>query len=359
MKLLRRYLSANQKGSMAVLVATSLLMMLGLTGMAMDIGNLYFERTRLQNAVDAAVLAGGQRLPDTSEARALAVQYGSSNFNGITANDVSFANGNRRITVDHTENITPFFMPVFGINSVGVRAVATAELQGASPVFDYAIFSGSEIQQLIFNGGGWNVQGSVHTNDRLILNGGGTTITGAAEAVEGIIENGGGNLIGTRVPNSSVMAMPDYTEDVNAAAEAAGQIYIDDKTLQAGGQYFSQSMYVQNGGITVNGGGWTGASTVMADENIIINGGGITVQPGSQVCFYSRTGDITFNGGGGTFNGILYAPNGTITINGGGNLFNGSVVANRIIFNGGGDRFIRDGNPPVSLPVATGVRLIQ
>ena len=348
----------NQKGGFLVLSTIMMTLALGLAGLTIDMGNLFWQRSRIQNAVDAAALAGGQMLPNPQTARSTAVSYGSMNYDGISAGDVTITNGNRRITVSHTADISPYFMPVFGISTVAVTARAVAELQGASPIFDYAIFSGSELVQLVFNGGGWNVKGSVHTNDRLILNGGGSVITGAAEAVDGITEHGGGNTIGTRVPNSEVMPMPDYTAEVRAAAEAAGRVYESSQTFQVGGTALPGAIYVK-GAVTINGGGWSGNGAVMADSGITVNGGGVTMTAGNSVCYYSRSGDIVFNGGGGVFNGILYAPNGRIYINGGGNIFNGSVVAKSIVFNGGGDQFVREGFPPESLPVATGVKLVE
>lgn len=358
--MIRRLLS-NQKGSIIVLSTVMLTLALALAGLTVDIGDMYWQRARLQNAVDAAALGGGSKLPSVSAATNTAVTDANANYSGFTAANVSITNGNNRIAVTRTVNISPYFLQAFGVNSVPVTVRAVAERQGASPVFDYAIFSGSQTTTLVFNGGGWDVKGSVHTNDQLILNGGGSKITGAAEAVDGnppILENGGGNSIGAKVPNSSVMDMPDYTNEVKAVAEAAGQVYQTGQTFQTGGQTLPSAMYVK-GNVNINGGGWTGKGAIMADGNITINGGGVTMAQGNSVCYYSRNGNITFNGGGGVFNGILYAPNGRITINGGGNFYNGSVVAKELVFNGGGDHFVRDGHPPDSLPVSSGVKLIE
>lgn len=348
----------DQKGGMLVLSALMIPFVLGMAGLTMDVGNLYWQKARLQNAVDAAALSGGSKLPDADSAANIAVTDGNANYSGFTAADVSITNGNNRITVNRTVTVEPYFIRLFGFDAMPVTARAVALRTGVSQVFSYAIFSGSRTATLVLNGGGWNVTGSVHTNHILLLNGGGSKITGVAEGSDGITENGGGNTIGSKDPNAPVMDMPDYTNEVKAAAEAAGRVYGSSQSFQSGGQTLPSAMYVK-GDVTINGGGWTGNGAIMADGNITINGGGVTMAQGNSVCYYSRNGNITFNGGGGVFNGILYAPNGRITINGGGNVYNGSVVANELTFNGGGDRFVRTGYPPTSLPIAASVKLIE
>ena len=48
----------KQKGAITVLTALLFPLLLACTGMAVDIGRLYMEKSRLQNIADAAVLAG-------------------------------------------------------------------------------------------------------------------------------------------------------------------------------------------------------------------------------------------------------------------------------------------------------------
>jgi Flp pilus assembly protein TadG len=58
---------AKQRGAVAVMTAVSLVLLLGLAALAIDIGNLLVSRNELQNAADAAALAGApclyQRAP--------------------------------------------------------------------------------------------------------------------------------------------------------------------------------------------------------------------------------------------------------------------------------------------------------
>ena len=58
----------DQKGTVIVLFALTLTVLLGFTALAIDIGDLYVGRNELQNAADAAALAGALLLPDTTAA---------------------------------------------------------------------------------------------------------------------------------------------------------------------------------------------------------------------------------------------------------------------------------------------------
>lgn len=52
--------SLRQKGAVLILTALALPMLICATGLAVDLGNIYFQRSRLQNAADAAAMAGAK-----------------------------------------------------------------------------------------------------------------------------------------------------------------------------------------------------------------------------------------------------------------------------------------------------------
>ena len=65
----------SKKGSITVLTALLLPIMLAFTGFAVDVGRLYVEKAKLQNLADAAALAGFTQLKlDTSEANDFVLQ---------------------------------------------------------------------------------------------------------------------------------------------------------------------------------------------------------------------------------------------------------------------------------------------
>src|SRR5438093_11009801 len=52
----------NQAGSILFVVAAGIVVFIGIAGLAIDLGMLYNVRTDLQNAMDAAAMAGASRL---------------------------------------------------------------------------------------------------------------------------------------------------------------------------------------------------------------------------------------------------------------------------------------------------------
>ena len=62
---MKKYL--QQKGAFLILTALALPVLLAMAGLAIDAGNLYLQKIRLQNAADAAALAGAQAYQDNKE----------------------------------------------------------------------------------------------------------------------------------------------------------------------------------------------------------------------------------------------------------------------------------------------------
>ena len=57
----------TQRGSVLVLVTIGMVVMLGVAGLALDMGHAYLMKTRLQNALDAAALSGAKSLDETDD----------------------------------------------------------------------------------------------------------------------------------------------------------------------------------------------------------------------------------------------------------------------------------------------------
>ena len=67
----------SEQGASLILVAASMMVVLGVAALAIDIGHAQTERLRLQNAADAAALAGSFEIPDdATTARETASEYG-------------------------------------------------------------------------------------------------------------------------------------------------------------------------------------------------------------------------------------------------------------------------------------------
>lgn len=127
----------HQEGQALVLAAISFIVVMGFTAMAIDIGLFLREKRHLQNAADAAALAGVQALPnEPANAVALAQQWAQQNGIGQenrSVQSVTIDEGNTRIAVTVVHQDAPFwFARVLGLTSTDIRATATAQV--GSPV---------------------------------------------------------------------------------------------------------------------------------------------------------------------------------------------------------------------------------
>lgn len=171
----RAFRLKSEKGVIAIIIAISLVMFIGFTALAVDVGYLMVTRNELQNVADASALAAARQLgwvyenPPYNDYEAqqnyvcdpediIAVvndvagknQAGGSNIT-INAADVVIGlwdTYNRTLTpaLDHPNAVrvtarrdssangpvTTFFAGVLGINTAEVSAVATAALTGQS-----------------------------------------------------------------------------------------------------------------------------------------------------------------------------------------------------------------------------------
>jgi hypothetical protein len=129
----------RQRGALVVLVTASIMVLLGAIALAVDVGYLYVVRNQLQNAVDAAAMAGAQGLlveprnysPD-GQAMRWAIEYGARNrADGapvqLSPEDITFPRSNV-IKVQKVHLVRTFFAAVLGIRRVpvGVQSAAVA-----------------------------------------------------------------------------------------------------------------------------------------------------------------------------------------------------------------------------------------
>ncbi|HEY5160655.1 MAG TPA: pilus assembly protein TadG-related protein [Gaiellaceae bacterium] len=135
------WLRADEEGQTIVIVAVLMVVLLALSAFAIDVGYAYFAHRSLQASADAAALAGAQRLPDSSSATATAQEYGTSptgkNYDGklgtvdetVSLRCVTSLPGCdpfNAIVVQESAQVPTFFARVLGIDSLNVKAKATA-----------------------------------------------------------------------------------------------------------------------------------------------------------------------------------------------------------------------------------------
>jgi len=345
----------DESGQSMVLFALLFVVICGMAAFAIDIGRVSMEKEKLQNAVDAAALAGAQDLPSVSTAEGTALSYAEQN--GMLASETTATahyNGNsNKIEVVCTRNVDYTFARVLGLSSVSISTRAVAEKTGInSGPFTYSAFSGSPSSTLLINGSGINIGGSVHSNYNLMVNGSSMVIGGSAEAVSSLNLNGsiinvGGTCQGSAIYiyGSSIsignknytaapsIEMPDFSAFIQTDAKDAGQFYSGNKFFNGSKINVTSPIYV-NGDLTVNGSEFTGNGIIVASGNITFNGSNIKNSSSDAVCFYSTNGNIMINGSYIELDGIVYAPNGSIMMNGSYQTINGRVIGNTLNFNG-------------------------
>ncbi|HEV2248001.1 MAG TPA: pilus assembly protein TadG-related protein [Terriglobia bacterium] len=138
-----------EEGSVLVMVAAALVMLLGVCAMAIDMANLYLARAQAQRAADAAAMAGAKSFLITGCAtsgciaggiqetggRQQAEAAGAQNYiagqpASIADSDITFNYPNSlepQITVVAKATVSTFFAKIFGITTSNVSATSTAE----------------------------------------------------------------------------------------------------------------------------------------------------------------------------------------------------------------------------------------
>ena len=160
---------------MIIFIAICMTVLIGFTGLASDTGMVWVTRSRLQNSVDAAVLAAAQELPapDSNAAAKAGATGVACNYAtvrnavpgmiGKTATcsgkaDVTFADGGTSIKVTAFRTVQPIFGQIIGFDPIEVSAQATARIGslGSACVFPFfmtsSLLSGSAFfAPVVFN----------------------------------------------------------------------------------------------------------------------------------------------------------------------------------------------------------------
>src|SRR5438093_13204437 len=137
-------ITRDESGASLMLVAVSMVVFLGFSALAIDVGMLYGAKAQAQNAADSGALAGAGSLilapADATLARATAKDFAEKHQIikqqvGIdAANDVQVDLANGRVTVTARRiaargNAVPtYFARILGWTEVDIEATATAEV---------------------------------------------------------------------------------------------------------------------------------------------------------------------------------------------------------------------------------------
>jgi len=123
-----------------VLIAASLVAVIAASGVALDLGRIYVARNKLQNAVDAAALAGSLQLPDDPDVTTGQVSTAvTANLlaNDAAATDIGISSGGatRSVCVQASVPVGMTLTNVFGAGATTVTAEACAGYNDIELVF--------------------------------------------------------------------------------------------------------------------------------------------------------------------------------------------------------------------------------
>lgn len=315
----------SEKGAALVLVALLMPILMGFCALVIDIGRVAWEKQKLQNAIDAACLAGARELPYTGAATTTACTYISSNDYNADS-DISsptFSNALYTINISGCKTVEYTFAKVLGLNSITIYPSAAATKERGP--LDYAVFSGNDTKKLDLPGEMKVEGGMVHSNDKINFLGTGQSIPYGCEAVK--------DYNGTTITKAKHVDMPDYSSLIKTdTIQTIPNSEIVGGTWTYDGRSINGGIYV-NGDLVIKSGDITGIGTIIAKGDITYIGSGAYATADSSVCLYSQTGDIILNGTDAVFYGTLYAPSGDIRANGGATVY-GRLVADTITLNG-------------------------
>jgi len=129
-------LRRNESGQSLIIIAFAFIGLVAMVGLAIDLGIMYIERTRLGQAIDAAALAGAQELPNEIAAWDRAEEY--LRMNRYDPNDPDLAvvhsfpdepvfGYHYQIAITGTKSVPLTFLRVLGFTNVDITASAVGE----------------------------------------------------------------------------------------------------------------------------------------------------------------------------------------------------------------------------------------
>ncbi len=340
----------EESGSISVMLAVSLIAVLGTMGLAIDVGQMYVAKQRLQTSADAAALAGALELSYcgvTANCAALqtAAQAalnenklsgstlltncatGSTTQLTLTVNNGPCALGTQNPhngNVSYVETVISqpqqtYFLRLVGVSSarISVRAEA-GRASSASCIYTL----GTSGTDLLLNGTGsitlqtCGIVDDSSSSQALLINGNATLAAKSIKIVGSYLVNGRGSV--TPSPVTRVASTTDPLASLAAPSFSSG---LCNKNPNVVGGNSTLGPSVAGGTICYNGLTVTGNATVTLTPGLyIINGAmqlnGSYSMTGTGVTFYFPPGgSYTDNGNGtlnlaaptsGTYNGILF-----------------------------------------------------
>lgn len=240
-----------------VIAAISLIAFLSVVSLVTDMGLKYYQKSRLQSAMDSAALAAVRYMPDEEKARAAALEYVEKN--GFSTENVVVEFPSEEIVrVSDTREMQTIFATLFKVESVQIYAKAAAKYvhKNVGVTLDYLMFHGDGVPFNLY--GHYNIGGSVFGNGSVYADGGaGSKITGTIFSSQTAGANTSSVTVGRVQSNVVAQKMPDYDEMIMSIAPTASESVFERKYNHIGKNAFYLNRYDSdttiNSFIAING----------------------------------------------------------------------------------------------------------
>lgn len=364
----------NDQGSVAVIFGLAVVMLIAVAGVALDFARASHARTKMQTALDSAVLAGVRA--DSATQLAAAKNMFNNNFSEPSTKGVkvSFSpTGENQLKGTASASLDTTLGKVLGINEMKISATATATGigGGVTTIACILVLDKTASQAFLVNSGptlnapDCELHVKSTANPAAIFNSG-STITTKRICIAGdkIIDNGGSHpnlekqCVTAEDPYAGKLPVPSTSSCTYSNLNFNGGTVTLKPGVYCGWINFNSNpkvnfeagtYVIKDGGWNVNGGTWTGTGVTFyfADTSKIQFNSAVAAAitaPTSgtykDLVMYEKSGlarsQLPFNDSN-DFNlqGIMYLPSRDVTFNGGSKLTNKkmTVIVNTLILN--------------------------
>ncbi|QZY28123.1 Tad domain-containing protein [Nocardioides coralli] len=356
MRRLRRR-SRTDRGAVAIIVAASIVVFMGILAFAIDLGMTRSDRARAQGVADNAALSAVYTYCESlktktavaAQADATAAANAVASANGYTATvtpqGASSAEGWR---VDVTSTTKGRFMGVLVSGSqISSQLAAVANASCSTAVTLPALYADSTNcgdKSFEWSGSNSTVTGGIHSNDEIKF-GGNNNVFGQGTYVDQVKDSNkiNWNPSASNPSKTSVRTMPatfnmaDFRPTTDGGTRSTSEPnykwYSGNFTHSSG--TLAPGTYVANGNIILSGGTISGSYTFVAGGHVTISASGVNITAREQglAAWGNRTSGcdnneaFSLNGSNNTINGIMYAPNGWAKVEGSNHTMNAAFLA--------------------------------
>lgn len=340
-----RRMAAKSRAQVVMLISVALVVVLGMSALAVDVGNLWTTRRRMQSAADAAAIAGVDAIAVgesgsavTDAARDAATQNGFSNGSTSTTSTSpvsvavynppqtgSYQGLSNAVQVVVAQTQPTYFMRVLGLKTVPVSTTATA-LAVASGACILSLNPSASGAITISGTGVLNPTCGIYDNSdsSSALTMSGSSVIASSTPFVGVV--GGTNLNGgastpvtTGIPNFGDPLAWIAQPTVDTTQCPQGSFHQANLSGSVNPGYFCGGIHIASG------------STVNFSPGLyIIDGGGMQIDggatvSGSGVTFF-LTGQNTSNGSPNAYAGVNIQSNANVTLSAPCSSSNGSIA---------------------------------